>query len=151
MAEHTQNQFVVILKLFVCTMFILVLVDGFLVGFSKFWFFIVENRIVSYTASTLKWFSSLTELTLNEFSRMLSQRLNFNSVYICKRIHVHFTSIHAAPAVLEEKYWNKRRATDFLVAIATLKQMPHFCALKGTQEWEFFWLRFWNLYFFVDS
>ncbi len=23
--------------------------------------------------------------------------------------------------------------------------------LKGTQEWEFFWLRLWNLYFFVDS
>jgi hypothetical protein len=27
----------------------------------------------------------------------------------------------------------------------------HFSYLKGTQEWEFFWLRFWNLYFFVDS
>ncbi len=23
--------------------------------------------------------------------------------------------------------------------------------LKGTQDWEFFWLRFWNLYFFVNS
>ncbi len=29
-----------------------------------------------------------------------------------------------------------------------------FCILrwfKGTQDWEFFWLRFWNLYFSVDS
>ncbi len=26
-----------------------------------------------------------------------------------------------------------------------------FFIFKGTQEWEFFWLRFWNLYFFVDS
>ncbi len=24
----------------------------------------------------------------------------------------------------------------------------HYCILKGTQDWEFFWLRFWNLRFF---
>jgi hypothetical protein len=23
-----------------------------------------------------------------------------------------------------------------------------FCWLKGTQDWDFFWLRFWNLYYF---
>ncbi len=25
------------------------------------------------------------------------------------------------------------------------------CSLKGTQEWEFFWLRFWILYYFIVS
>ncbi len=30
-------------------------------------------------------------------------------------------------------------------------QPPFFLSFKGTQEWEFFWLRFWNLrYFFVS-
>ncbi len=41
---------------------------------------------------------------------------------------------------------------SYLTYILTYKfGLCHLSSLKGTQEWEFFWLRFWNLYFFVDS
>jgi hypothetical protein len=82
----------------------MVLLDGFLDGFSKFWFFKVEICILiwdfwvifeNYSMRMLNirgndfiahWayeetISSHTEHTRNEFSRMLSQRLNVNSFY----------------------------------------------------------------------
>ncbi len=30
-------------------------------------------------------------------------------------------------------------------------KISHLGTFKGTQEWEFFWLQFWNLYFFIVS
>ncbi len=36
-------------------------------------------------------------------------------------------------------------------ALPSCVGQTHQRIFKGTQEWEFFWLRFWNLYFFVDS
>ncbi len=79
-------------------MFTLVLVDEFLDRFSKFRFFIVRNLhfnlvfLLSMHGNVFiaHWayeerISSHTEHTPNEFSRMLSQRSNFDSFYI--RIH----------------------------------------------------------------
>jgi hypothetical protein len=86
-------------------MFTIVLLDGFLDGFSKFWWIIVEICILiwyiwiifeNYSMHMLnicgndfiaQWaceetISSQTESPPNEFSRMLNQRLNVNSFYM---------------------------------------------------------------------
>jgi hypothetical protein len=31
------------------------------------------------------------------------------------------------------------------------KKFSWHCLFKGTQDWDFFWLRFWNLYYFFIS
>ncbi len=42
-----------------------------------------------------------------------------------------------------------RQGIGFYVTACELKVT--ICGLKGTQDWEFFWLRFWNLYYFFVS
>ncbi len=40
---------------------------------------------------------------------------------------------------------------DMIELILDFEQSIIWARLKGTQDWEIFWLRFWNLFFFVDS
>jgi hypothetical protein len=58
---------------------------------------------------------------------------------------------------LSEHLSSNSRLSSFKEAYCTLfskhpiiwRNFPEW--FKGTQEWEFFWLRFWNLYFFIYS
>ncbi len=114
MIEHTRNQifFERYPKNFFFKIFTLVLLDGFLDGFSKFWFFVDEICILirdfwviseNYSMCMLSirgndfiacWayaepISSHAEHTRNEFPRMLSQRENVN-IFTCT-IHAEHT------------------------------------------------------------
>jgi hypothetical protein len=105
--EHTRNQFFFerYPKNFFLNIFTMVLLDGFINGFSKFWFFIVEICILvrdfwvifeNYCLGMQRicgndfiacWayeerISSHAEHMPNEFSRMLSVRWNFDSFYM---------------------------------------------------------------------
>ncbi len=91
--EHTRNQiFLPSNQIFFFKMFTLVLLDGFLHGFSKFWLIIVEffiliwyfsaifENYILYSMRNCAWWASVetilshTESTPNKFPRMLSQR-----------------------------------------------------------------------------
>jgi hypothetical protein len=56
--------------------------------------------------------------------------------------------IHSASS----KWWKTKVWNDLPHwQIYEMKNLSLLWKLKGTQDWEFFWLRFWNLRYFVDS
>ena len=125
MTEHTQNQFFVSYVKKTNLMFTLVLFDGFIDCFSKFWLFIVENNFrlfwILYENYSAGWayaetISSLAEHTRRRFHSTLSLRRT--NIRVCS------ASVH----ILTVFTWTSKR---MLIAELTRKRFHRLLGLRG--------------------